>query len=164
MSKPPPEKETYKQTDFVEAAMPKGKRKGKWTIATTLLKDKIAKEVHNAKKRRLNNKSGKNRKAERQGRVIHDVEKVAPNEHGKYLYYDWREEEAERNTKKSEGFFMKRGAVINLERVPTLHNSEGILRERRAKIRHTQSLERVARGSTTRCKVLGAGFQNRVCL
>ena len=95
MSKPPPEKETYKQTDFVEAAMPKGKRKGKWTTATTLLKDKIAKEVHNARKRRLNNRTGKNGKPERQGRVIHDVEKVAPNQHGKYIYYDWNEEEAE---------------------------------------------------------------------
>ena len=52
----------------------------------------------------------------------------------------WGEEGTELNTNHSEGLFRKRGTVSNLEIVPTPHNSEEVLGERRAQ---SSTLERM---------------------
>ena len=83
-----------KITDFVADGKPKGKKKGKWSLATDILRNQVAKEAALHQMSRITNRVRKDPKDQRQHRDIRYVSKVTDNNHGRYIYHDWGEEEA----------------------------------------------------------------------
>ena len=89
-------------TDFLEAARPKGKRKGKWAKAAETLAEHIqTSPVRKFLKKtpRLGiRKSKGGHKKERQQRDVHWLEKVDFEDHkGKYILQNWDDQEASIN-------------------------------------------------------------------